>query len=131
MPLWQVPMNTYKQMAVSLAELQHRVKPYGRIGNYLFTQMVDFNNKLAHIPQWPHGETWGLGDQGTIAVLMEEAEKNTIYDLVPAPLVNYEDMTYIHGSSSREIRMYKQLDSRITMEDFYAKLAINFPHKES
>ena len=118
-------------MAVSLAELQFRVKPYGKIGNYLFTQMVDFNNKLAVLQQWPHGEIWGLGDQATLSVLMEEAEKDTIYDLVPAPTVNYEDMTYIHGDSSREIRMYKQLDSRITMEDFYAKLAINFPNTDS
>lgn len=126
-PLWQVPMNVYKQMAVSLAELQLRVKPYGHIGEYLFSQMVEFNNKLANVAQWPHGEIWGLGDQATISVLMEEAEKDSIYENVPAPLVNYEDMTYIHGESSRNIRMYKQLDSRITMEDFYAKLAINFP----
>ncbi len=131
MPLWQVPISTYKQMAVSLAELQLRVKPYGAIGNYLFTQMVDFNTKMAVYQQWPHGEIWGLGDQGTIAVLMEEAEKDTIYDLVTAPRVSYEDMTYIHDTNNREIRMYHTLDPRITMEDFYAKLAINYPSKES
>lgn len=131
MPLWQIPMNTYKQMSVTLAELQLRVKPYGKIGNYLFRQMVDFNDKLAFIQHWPHGEVWGLGDQGTIAVLLEESERDTIYDLVPAPIVNYDDMTYIHGESSREIRWYHTLDARKTMEDFYAKLAINYPDSDS
>lgn len=129
--LWQVPMTTYKQMSVSLAELQLRVKPYGHIGDYLFSQMVAFNNEMAHVQQWPHGEIWGLGDQGTIAVLLEESEKDDIYDLVAAPTVNYSDMTYSHGESSRDIRMYHTLDSRITMEDFYAKLAINYPKRDS
>ncbi len=131
MPLWQVPITTYKQMAVTLAELQVRVKPYGRIGNYLFTQMAEFNKKLAEIPHWPHGETWGLGDQAAISVLMEEAEKDDIYDMRPAPCVNYKDMTYIHGNSTRDIRVYKTLDPRATMEDFYAKLSINFPRQDS
>lgn len=131
MPLWQVPMGTYKQMAVSLAELQLKVRPHGKIGKYLFTQMVDFNNMCAEIRQWPHGEIWGLGDQGTIAVLMEESEKNTIYDMKPAPTVNVKDMTYIHGESSREIRVYRQLDPRIVLEDFFCKMAINFPEQDS
>lgn len=131
MPLWQVPMNTYKQISVTLAELQLRVKPYGRIGHYLFKQMVDFNDKLSFVQHWPHGEIWGLGDQGTIAVLLEESERDTIYDMVPAPRVDPENMTYIHGESSRDIRLYHTLDARKTMEDFYAKLAINYPNQDS
>ena len=55
---------------------------------------------------------------------MEELEK-VIYDLVPAPRVA-EDMTYIHNQDSREIRVYKYLDARLTLEDFFAKLAIHF-----
>lgn len=131
MPLWQVPITTYKQLAVTLSELQLRVKPYGRIGNYLFTQMVEFNNKCADYIKWPHGETWGLGDQATISLLMEESEKTDIYDEMPAPYVNYEDLKYVHGNNTRNIRVYKKVDSRATMEDFYAKLAINFPAQNS
>ena len=131
MPLWQVPITTYKQIAVTLAELQLKVKPYGKIGKYLFEQMVDFNNKTAHVPHWPHGETWGLGDQGTISVLMEEGEKDDIYDLIPAPIVNTEDLKYIHTGLYRKIRVYKKLDPRTTMEDFFCKLAINYPNKNS
>lgn len=68
------------------------------------------------------GEIWGLGDQGTIAVLMEELEKVS-YDLVPAPRIA-EDMTYIHGQDNREIRVYKYLDARLTLEDFLQSLPL-------
>ena len=127
MPLWQVPITVYKQMAVSLAELQYFVKPCGAIGNYLFTQMVAFNNKLADFDfPWPHGEIWGLGDSPTIGVLLEEAEKDDIYDMIPAPCINYGDMTYSFEQENRKIRVYKQVNARLTMNDFYAKLALNY-----
>lgn len=124
-PVWQVPMSLYKDMAVSLAELQLKVRPCGEIGKYLFEQMVDFNHFAAKYEMaWPHGEIWGLGDQGTIAVLMEELEKVS-YDLISAPRIA-PDMTYIHGQDNREIRVYNYLDARLTLEDFFAKLAINY-----
>ncbi len=128
-PVWQVPKSLYKVMAVSLAELQLKVRPCGAIGKYLFEQMTDFNHYAAKYEMaWPHGEIWGLGDQGTIAVLMEELEKVS-YDLIPAPRIA-EDMTYIHGQKNREIRVYKYLDARLTLEDFFAKLAINYGKAE-
>ena len=126
--VWQVPMNAYKQVAVSLAELQHRVYPYGEIGKYLFEQMVAFNMKCAEVPQWPHGEIWGLGDQATISVLMEEKERTDRYEMKEAPLVD-EELNYVNGRGNRPIRGYHTIDARLTMEDFYAKLAINFPKK--
>lgn len=123
--LWQVPKSLYKVMAVSLAELQLKVRPCGEIGKYLFEQMVEFNQKAAaYDMEWPHGEIWGLGDQATIAVLMEELEKVS-YDLIPAPRIA-ADMTYIHGQENREIRVYHYLDARLTLEDFFVKLKINF-----
>lgn len=124
-PVWQVTKSLYKVMAVSLAELQLKVEPCGAIGKYLFEQMVDFNEYAAGYEMaWPHGEIWGLGDQGTIAVLMEELEKES-YHMVPAPRVA-EDMHYIHGQGNREIRVYDYLDARLTLEDFFAKLKLNF-----
>ena len=127
MPLWQIPINVYKQMSVSLAELQVRVKPYGKIGKYLFEQMVEFNMKTAHITHWPHGEIWGLGDSPTISVLLEETEKLDIFDEVHAPNINYDDLKYEHNTVNRKIRVYNFVNPRLTMEDFYAKMMINFP----
>lgn len=123
-PLWQVPENVYKQMEVSLAELQYKVQPCGAIGNYLFQQMVDFNNRMTEYIPWPHGESWGLGDQGTVTVLLEENNRGN-WDWQPAPNFSKE-MYYIHRLNNRPIRVYHSLDSRFTLEDFYSKLAINF-----
>ncbi|NLO84131.1 MAG: nucleoside hydrolase [Clostridiales bacterium] len=129
-PLWQIPKNVYKQMAVSLAELQVRVAPYGKIGEYLFRQMVEYNDQLADFGgDWPHGESWGLGDQGTVTVLLEEMQSSN-FELKPAPRFA-DDMSYIHGQQAREIRVYHTLNARLTMEDFYAKLKICFPECDS
>ena len=34
-PLWQVPRNVYSMMRVSMAELEYRVRPYGKLGESL------------------------------------------------------------------------------------------------
>lgn len=128
-PLWQVPENVYKNMEVSLAELQYKVAPCGKLGNYLFEQMIDFNNRMTEYIAWPHGESWGLGDQGTVTVLLEENNRGN-WDFIPAPSFSKE-MYYIHKKSNRAIRVYHSLDARFTLEDFYAKLAINFPPNHS
>lgn len=131
MPIWQVPMNVYKQLSVSLAELQLKVRPYGRIGEYLFDQMAEFNVARGDDAHWPHGEIWGLGDQGTIAVLMEEQEKEDSYELMDAPTFDEKTMKYQKGSGHKKIRVYKKVNDRLTLEDFFAKLQINYPRQDS
>lgn len=103
MPVWQIPMKVYKTLSVSLAELQYKVEPCGEIGKYLFENLAALNEKLANIPHWPHGELWGLGDQGVIAVLMQESERVDNFKMIPAPKVNLKDMTYDLNSGYREI----------------------------
>lgn len=121
--LWQVPRNVYKLMNVSLAELQHRVAPCGEVGAYLFKQMVELNDQLAENP-WPHGETWCIGDQPTVGVLLEDYQRKN-YTMRKAPLV-LPDGRYAPRENAHEIRVYDTLDVRLTLEDFYAKLALFF-----
>jgi inosine-uridine nucleoside N-ribohydrolase len=123
-PLWQVPKNVYKLIRTTLAELQCRVQPYGKIGDYLFRQMVEYNDEFAEQPMWPQGESWNLGDQPTVSVLLEDHEHD--WDWKPAPIFSKE-MFYIHGQQNRSIRVYRNIDSRLTLEDFYCKLQLNFP----
>ena len=125
MPVWQVPMNVYKKYTVSLAELEYKVYPCGEIGKYLFEQMAEFNMQLANLPHWPHGEIWNLGDQGCLAVLMQEREQTTDYTLQPAPRIA-PDCSYVHGQGYRDIRVYHNTDNRLTLEDFFCKLALNY-----
>lgn len=121
--LWQVPKNVYKLMNVSLAELQARVAPCGRIGEYLFRQMADYNDAHGEEP-WPHGETWCIGDQPTVGVFLEDKEREN-YTLRKAPRVR-PDCTYEERPDGREIRVYHSIDARLTLEDFFAKLKLNY-----
>ena len=121
--LWQVPRGTYKQMNVTLSELCWRMAPQGELGAYLFRQMAELNERLADDPGFPHGESWCLGDQPTVGLLLEDRGRRN-YDMRPAPRVA-KDFRYLPGQSGREIRVYHTLDVRMTLEDFYAKLALH------
>lgn len=122
--LWQVPKNVYKMVNLSLAELQCRVAPCGKVGEYLFKQMVDFNDELGENLRWPHGETWCIGDQPTVGLLLEDKE-NDHYTMQHAPRVN-PDYTYTLRDDSPMIRVYHSTDVRLTLEDFYCKLKLFF-----
>lgn len=122
-PLWQVPRRAYKQMNVTLSELRLRVAPYGRIGRYLYEQLIEFNARTgAPKGNWPHGESWCLGDQPTVGLLLEDRERDN-YDMVPAPRIG-ADLRYIPQPDARKIRVYHTIDTRMIMEDFYCKLAL-------
>ena len=119
--LWQIPRPVYNKFKVSLAELQLRVKPHGPIGNYLFEQMVAFNDLLADNRGWPLGETWVLGDSAAVGVLLDSHE----YDFVPRPRPRIdENGRYLHQADAKKMRVYHDLDVRFVLEDFYAKLRI-------
>ncbi len=126
MPIWQVPQNVYKQVAVSLAELQYHVRPCGAIGKYLFDQLIAFNMASGRNKDWPNGESWTLGDNPTIGVLLDEKERTDLYEIRPAPRFSYEDMRYEEVADAPEIRVYKQVNDRLILQDLFAKLAINF-----
>ncbi len=125
LPLWQVPMGTYKQFCVSLAELQQKVSPCSAVGAYLFEQMTELNDRLADNIRWPHGESWCLGDEGVICALLQDAEQTGFYRLQPAPRFD-ANMRYLPCPGNRPIRVYERMDVRLDLEDLFAKLRINF-----
>lgn len=131
--IWQVPSNAYAQNAVSDTELQLNVKPHGRIGAWLYAQLL---NRLNNPPQgFPNlGEQYVLGDSPLVLLTaLTNAYDPTgaggvgsaQYDTMYAPLVN-TDGTYQARSSGRQIRVYKSVDSRLIFGDFFAKLKLNY-----
>lgn len=121
-PVWQVPKNVYERMPVSFAELEYRVYPQGEIGEYLFEQL--HNHSQEEIPRkspFRNGETWVLGDSPAVGLLLYEHRFE--FDWVQAPLIE-SDMNYIQTGLNRPIRVYKNIDSRLVLEDLYAKLAL-------
>jgi len=121
MPLWQVPRSVYTTIRVSLAELALKVRPHGAIGKYLFDQTIAFNHALAHNPRFPKGEMWSLGDSPAVSLLLDHHEYG--FEEVPAPRVT-ADLHYVHWQTERKIRLYHYVDSRFTLEDMFAKIAL-------
>ncbi len=120
MKIWQIPQSTYTQMMTTLAELECKVLPYGRIGAYLFEQMEEFNRYMAE--GWPHGENWCIGDMATVAVLMDEGMEGVEYTTIWAPKINLDE-SYSMETYENEIRVYQTGHDRMTFEDFFCKLS--------
>jgi hypothetical protein len=120
--VWQVPQNVYQMVKVSLAELERRVRPCGKIGRYLFDQLNEHANSYYGIrPYIRTGEVWFLGDSPAVGLLLCDHEFD--YDWVPAPEIT-RDMAYLHTGKHRPIRVYRTVDTRFILEDLYAKLEL-------
>lgn len=120
--IWQIPSDVYGSIRVGLAELQEQVMPFGRIGRYLFDQMVSYNAT----PQaaWTAGESWSLGDSPSVAAVLHPACGKTKMQEVRQ--VN-PDTSYSPSSCGKKILVYQDMDSRYLLGDFYAKLHLFFP----
>ena len=117
-PVWQVPSNVYGSIRVGIAELQERVRPCGPGGRYLFDQLAEYNASPA--ADWNMGESWSLGDSPSVAaVLNPRCGKVSLQKVREVR----EDTSYGIGIPGvREILVYRDMDSRYLLEDFFAKL---------
>ena len=123
MEIWQIPMNVYKTMEFSLAELVDKIAPCGEIGAYLCQQMLDFNEKMGNTPNgFPHGETWSIGDNPTVSVLLQGSER-VCWHMEHAPYIN-DDYSYTMREDSKMIRVYDSVDTRLTLSDLFSKLRL-------
>ncbi|MBW0000588.1 MAG: nucleoside hydrolase [Verrucomicrobia bacterium] len=115
--VWQIPSTIYKRMAVSYAELVERVYDKGELGKYLVEQLVDWNNRHHRGDPIEHRS---LGDSPAVGVMMYP--ECGWFEWRAAPEFNAE-MNYAHTGGNRPIRVYRAVDQRFIMEDFFAKLA--------
>jgi purine nucleosidase len=126
-PLWQVPRNAYRQAMVSMAELAAYVRPAGKLGAYLYDSLSTVSEKVLGFGI-NLGETYILGDSPL--VLLSTLQSNfhpdpssSRYVLRPAPRITDEG-GYEERAGARPIRVYTDLDVRLMVHDFYAKLAL-------
>lgn len=122
MEVWQVPKNVYEMIPVTLAELEYRVRPCGEVGAYLCDQLME--HAMTEEPRksaFRTGECWVLGDSPAVGLILYEDRFS--FEWKQAPSVG-ADMNYIHSGRFRPIRVYQKIDSRLILEDFYAKLAL-------
>lgn len=123
--VWQIPQDVFAAFEVTLAELSSRIRPCGRIGEYLVRQLEEDNLREFN----PHfllraGENWTLGDNATVAALLMNRYRGN-WITRSAPCIR-EDLTYGEDPEGKPIRVYESLDTRMALEDLFAKLALAY-----
>lgn len=121
--VWQIPQDVYASLEITLSELAMKIKPCGKIGEYMFKQLVDQN----HHDYNPHfllrtGENWTLGDNSVVSVLLQNRFRGNWNEIV-APIIK-DDLTYEANPNGKKIRVYSSIDVRMTLEDLYAKMSL-------
>jgi purine nucleosidase len=121
--IWQVPRSSYRQMMVGYQELLDKVRSTGPLGEYLVGQI----EKVLRMPSIGNlGEVYILGDSAlvTLTALMSPWQpdpSSSLYVMRPCP--NIDDKgEYVDRPDGRPIRVYTQIDTRLTFEDLFAKL---------
>ena len=114
--VWQVPMSVYSMVAVGYAELEARVRPCGRLGEYLVDQTVAFNE--AHVPVAM--ELRSLGDSPAIGVVMNQW--GAIWRDRPRPTFTPDGAMAPRSDRARTVRVCESVDVRWLLEDMFHKL---------
>lgn len=121
--IWQIPVNRYNAVRTGVAELQRRVLPCGRTGEYLFRLVVDFLAEMKDEREWPRAESLDICDLAAVGLLLEPHDYGYHYEEAP---VFSGDMEYMHQPCRRPVRVYDSIDGRYVWEDFLAKLQIEY-----
>ena len=120
--VWQIPVNVYSTMEVSLAELAARVRPCGAVGKYLYEELEAYNFSSDEPAELRKGENWCLGDSPVVGALLGCGWRGN-YHFETAPLLS-DDMRCLPNPGGRQIRVYDYVDVRFILEDMYAKLRL-------
>lgn len=99
------------------------VEGSGDIGHNLFDTMMAFNESHKNRRGWPRGEDWTLGDQPIVGILLNTNQDTDHYIELPAPRIT-ADTKYDLNTRNRPIRVYTDINSRIMLDDFFAKMQL-------
>ncbi|WP_267388408.1 hypothetical protein [Sphingomonas sp. GC_Shp_3] len=117
MPRWQVPQPAYRQMQVSIAALSADLRPISPFARWLYEQ---FTTPPSFVTL---GDTWPLGNSPLVLLSAISTESSHYADL-PARRIG-DDGHYGEVVPGRMVRVFDQLDTRLTFNDFYARLRLN------
>jgi purine nucleosidase len=126
-PIWQINRSAYRQVMLSYATLQTKVKTQGAIGAYL-TAALERIMLMALKYNFNIGETYVIGDSPLVLLTalqssFEPDPSSSTYVLRQSPLINEQGL-YEINLKGRNIRIYTQLDTHLLLEDFFAKLQL-------
>ncbi|VEP41866.1 MULTISPECIES: nucleoside hydrolase [Tessaracoccus] len=114
--IWQVPMDVYTLVGVSYQELELKVRPHGKIGEYLVRQLLEWNSKN----MTRKVDFRSLGDSPAIGLALNPY--GAVWRRHLAPRFTPEGAMSSNNSTNHTIRVCERLDTRYLLEDFFAKL---------
>ena len=123
--IWQIPRDVYRQCMYSMTELEVKVRPYGKLGVYLYDSLAGI---MAGRNGFSMGETYILGDSPLVLMtaLMSNFETDPAsshYQYVTIPTIA-DDGSYRYNHGGRQIRVYDRIDTRLMFADMEAKLQL-------
>ncbi|WP_208110587.1 MULTISPECIES: nucleoside hydrolase [unclassified Rathayibacter] len=128
LPIEQFPRDAYRQPLASVAELRVRMRTAGELGRHLFDALDGvFRMGAAHGLSF--GETYALGDSPLVlatALLsaFEPDASSSRTTRVPRPSITPDGQYGPRAGDGPDVRVYTHLDTRLLLEDLYAKLAL-------
>jgi inosine-uridine nucleoside N-ribohydrolase len=125
--VWQVPRDAYRQVLASRSELLVRMRSQGPLGVHLFDSLGDMARVVALVDAHM-GETYVLGDSPLVLLTalwsnFDPAPASCRWVVQPRPDIT-DAGDYEPNPDGRPLRVFTQLDSRLVLEDLYAKLAL-------
>ncbi len=115
----QIPKNVYRMFNVSFSELFLKVKPYGELGEFLYNLIIE----RATDERRPlrTGCYWVLGNLSIIGAVL--CDWNFCLEERPAPSFT-RHCVYTDVGTHYKINVFKDIDTRFILEDFFAKVQI-------
>ncbi|MDO1447003.1 nucleoside hydrolase [Rhodocytophaga aerolata] len=125
--LWQVPRNAYRQALLPYSQLLLKVKPQGKVGNYLCEVIETLMSRIGKYGL-NIGETYVMGDSPLVLLTalqssFEADPSSSGYITKMAPRINNAG-EYTFSHDGRPIRVYAHLDINLMFADFFAKLEL-------
>ena len=123
--VWQIPRDVYRQSLYSMAELDDKIAPLGKVGAYLSGKLGGFARSA---------DTYVLGDSplcliSTLTTTFEPGAAGCFFETTAAPYITDEGL-YDFTRAGREIIVYKSIDTRLLFGDMESRIRL-FAHKEN
>ena len=126
--IWQFARDSYRQAIASRAELFTRMRPHGELGQHLYDRLGSVSDMVAGLG-FSTGEVYILGDSPLVlaTALQSSFEPETSSSRwVTKPCPNILDSgLYEENPNGRPLRVFTQVDTRVLLEDLYAKLQMH------
>jgi inosine-uridine nucleoside N-ribohydrolase len=129
--VWQVPRNVYRQVVASRAELLFRMRPCGPLGRHLYDTLGSVAGMAAG-HGFRLGEVYILGDSPLVLLTalqssFHPAPSSSTWVTMPCPRL-LDSGAYEPRPGGRPLRVFTTVDTRLLLEDLYAKLAVHAGH---